>query len=503
MFQANLSLPFVLALALAPIGCSGDKADKSDTKSDKVAPKSTARVSEATSGKTVEVRKLPASSSDIEHKGELRYALTHGSPETDAARDIAVDQNGDFLLAGYYRAPGLFDIDAEMSDGHPDAFLTKLSKKDGSPIWSVTMGGKSPDISEALAVANDGSSVVVGTMSEDFHVGDATMTSEGADDIFVAKFGADGHRIWALRIGGTDIDAAHSVAIDNAGNSYVTGVFRHHVAFGEEEAVKSHGNGDIFLSKFSPGGDFIWTKTFGALDDDFGRDLAIDSKGNVLLLAEIANQVDFGGGALSTNGNRDIVLAKFDENGDHLWSKSMGNNYDDVARSLTIDPADNIIFTGSFEGTAEFAGTEHISAGRADILVAKFNANGEAIWSKSFGAKDEDWGNSISSDSLGNSYISGWFRNEIAFGETTLKSKGDEDAMLLKLNPKGEVLWAKSFGDKGLDMGKAVATVPDNGVVAIGVYHHNVDLGDGAHKPLSVDGKPNQSAEVYLGVFGQ
>ena len=75
--------------------------------------------------------------------------------------------------------------------------------------------------------------------------------------------------------------------------------------------------------------------------------------------------------------------------------------------------------------------------------------------------------------------------------------------MLLKLNPKGEVLWAKSFGDKGLDMGKAVATVPDNGVVAIGVYHHNVDLGDGAHKPLSVKGKPNQSAEVYLGVFGQ
>ncbi|MBL4634279.1 MAG: SBBP repeat-containing protein, partial [Kofleriaceae bacterium] len=157
---------------------------------------------------------------------------------------------------------------------------------------------------------------------------------------------------------------------------------------------------------------------------------------------------------------------------------------------------------GSYEGTAEFAGKELVSAGRSDILVAKFNANGDAIWSKSFGAKDEDWGNGISSDSLGNTYVTGWFRYEVAFGETKLKAKGDQDAMLIKLDPKGEVLWAKSFGNKSLDMGKAVATTPDNGVVAIGVYHLSVDLGSGELKPIVTGDKPNQSAELYLGVFG-
>ncbi len=502
MFKASSYLPFALALALLPTGCGSSKEDKSESKDTKAKAVTGAKVTEVAAVTPVAIRELPKASADIQHTGELKYAVNYGSMQTDAARSIAINTDGDYLVAGYYRATGLFDMDVEMADAQPDAFLTKLSQKDGSPIWTVSLGGKGPDISQDIAVGSDGSSVVVGTMSEEFHVGDATMTSAGADDIFIAKFGDDGHRIWALQIGGTDVDAAHAVAIDPAGNSYVTGVFRYKVSFGIEEPIKSQGNGDIFLSKFSPSGEFLWTKTFGALDDDFGRDIAIDSKGNILLLAEIANQVDFGGGALTTNGNRDIVLAKFDENGEHIWSKSMGNNYDDIAIGLTIDPADNLIFTGSYEGTAEFAGKELVSAGRSDILVAKFNANGDPIWSKSFGAKDEDWGNGISSDSLGNTYVTGWFRYEVAFGETKLKAKGDQDAMLIKLDPKGEVLWAKSFGNKSLDMGKAVATTPDNGVVAIGVYHLSVDLGSGALKPIVTGDKPNQSAELYLGVFG-
>ncbi len=485
-------------LALAA-GCSGPKSDTTKQEDKKKSSVTGEKVTETPLAAPVKVATLPKDTAEAKHEGALGYAIRHGSPQSDSAEALAIDANGDYLVAGYFRAPGLFDQPFAMADGLPDAFLAKLSHKDGSAIWSVALGGKNSDVADAVAVGKDGSSVVVGTLSEEFHIDDAMMTSEGADDIFIAKFAADGHRLWALQIGGHDIDAAHAVVIDDAGNAYVTGVFRHKVVFGQEQEVLSKGNADIFLSKISPSGDFIWTKTFGALDDDFGRSLALDSHGNLLLLAEISNQVDLGGGMLTTNGNRDIVIAKFDSDGEHIWSKSMGNNFDDIGTSLTIDPADNILITGSFEGSLNLGGTELVSAGKADLFAAKFNANGKPIWSRRFGGTDKDWGNRIASDAFGNTYLTGWFWNDVDFDEFKLTSKGQRDAFLAKLDPKGHVLWAKGFGNKGWDMGKSLAVNAEGGVVAVGAFHEAIDFGAGEIKSESKDG----SADMYLATFGK
>lgn len=488
----------LLVASLLALGCSSNKpktgADE-ETK-DKSPSTETAKVVAAPPKAPTPVRPLPQDTG--EHGGTLRFAVSHGSTDTDSARALAIDSHGDYLVCGYFKGDGIFE--GEYSTEDSNAFVAKLSGKDGSVVWSKELGGTSADSCETLALAPDGSSIIAGSLSGEFQVGDGTLTSAGADDIFIAKFSADGRRLWVKRIGADNIDAAHAIIVDATGNAYVTGVFRSKVTFGDEE-LPSAGDADIFLTKLSPTGDFVWTKTFGAIGQDFGRDIAIDSEGNLVLLAEISNQVDLGGGALTTNGNRDIVLAKFDASGAHIWSKSMGNNFDDLAIGLSLDSSDNILFTGSFEDTVNLGGEDLVAAGRSDMFVAKYDPNGNHVWTTGFGGKDKDWGNSIASDSFGNSYVTGWFWFDVDFGGIKLKSHGKEDAFLMKLSPQGSVLWAKSFGGDSLDMGKVVAVDAKGGVVTVGAYNQEIDLGAGTLKPLPGKDPKILKGDFYLAAF--
>jgi hypothetical protein len=494
---AQSFLLLLLAPALA-LGCSNDKDKPKTTKTTKeaVAEMEAAKVVATPPRAPVEVRTLPEDTG--EHAGKLRFALSHGSTDTDGARGLGIDANGDYMICGYFKGKEIFGAEFVTEDA--SAYLAKLSGKDGSVVWAKELGGKSADTADALAVAADGSTTVVGSMSGEFNVGDGALESAGADDIFIARFAPDGRRLWVKRIGAKDVDAAHAVTIDKDGNSYVTGVFRGTVKFGEEE-IASVGDADIFITKLDPKGQYVWTKTFGAIGEDYGRDLAIDSAGNLVVLAEISYKVDLGGGELSTNGNRDIVLAKFDSAGQHLWSKSMGNSFDDLAISVAVDSSDNLLFTGSFEDTVNLGGADMVAVGRSDMFVAKFDTNGKHRWSTSFGSKDKDWGNSIATDEFGNAYITGWFWFGLKVGETELKSNGKEDALLMKLSAAGQPIWAKSFGSDSRDMGKAVAVDAKGGVVTIGSYNREVDLGSGVLTPVAGDDPKIVKGDFYLAAF--
>ena len=82
--------------------------------------------------------------------------------------------------------------------------------------------------------------------------------------------------------------------------------------------------------------------------------------------------MDFGGGPLTSAGGIDIFLAKFDPAGNHLWSKRFGDGFSQIGYSVTVDGADNVLFTGAFSGSVDFGGGPLTSAGGIDIFLAKF-----------------------------------------------------------------------------------------------------------------------------------
>jgi len=134
----------------------------------------------------------------------------------------------------------------------------------------------------------------------------------------------------------------------------------------------------------------IWSKRFGGTLGDFGNSVATDTSGNVLVTGAFYGTVDFGGGNL-TSVFRNIFLAKYAPNGNHLWSKRFGDGGGEDGTGVTTDTSGNVLVTGNFDSTVDFGGGNLTSAGGSnDIFLAKFDANGNHLWSKCFGGTNID-----------------------------------------------------------------------------------------------------------------
>ncbi len=413
-----------------------------------------------------------------EHKGEHVWSVRFGGTDPDAARGLAIDNNGGYRVAGYIKGTVTFTKqdgeDVHKADG-ADALVLNVDAN-GKLLWARSFGGPGDDFADSVAVDGEGNTIVGGSFADSLVIGDGTLPSAGAEDAFIVKLAADGHRLWAKRFGGRDIDATHSVTTDSASNIIATGLFRDQADIAGKKFT-SAGNSDIFVIKLDPQGNTIWVQTMGDGGFDIGRTVAMDSNDNIYLLVEYSRTLTIGDTKLQSNGNRDIALIKLDPSGAPLWAKSIGNNLDELGLNLAVDPADSVIVTGSFDDVLSFGGDKLRSAGESDAFVAKYDTNGEYQWSVRFGDKYADIGSAVATDEFGNVYSAGWFWTKADFGGGELKSNGKKDVYLVKLSAKGEHLWSKSFGNKELDFAKGLVVNSDGSLTATGTFSLEVSFG--------------------------
>ena len=246
-----------------------------------------------------------------------------------------------------------------------------------SHLWSKRLGSTGEDTGHAVAVDSNGNVVVTGFFQGTVDFGGGGLTSAGDLDSFVAKFsGADGSHLWSKRFGSTDFDRGDEVAVDGSGNVVVTGLFEGTVDFGGGglTSVGRYDRHDIFVAKFSgANGSHLWSKRFGSADFfDAGVGVALDSSGNVVVTGWFTGTVDFGGDNLTSAGIDDVFVAQFSgADGSHLWSKRFGSTGNDEGLGVAVDGSGNVVVTGYFTGTVDFAGGGLTSAGNSDIFVAK------------------------------------------------------------------------------------------------------------------------------------
>lgn len=139
---------------------------------------------------------------------------------------------------------------------------------------------------------------------------------------------------------------------------------------------------------------------------------------------------------------------------------------------VALDSAGDTIVSGSFFGTADVAGTTLTSNGGRDLFVAKLGTDGKPIWVHGFGGQYDDRASSVAVDSAGDVFTTGFFTGSAAFGSTTLNAPGRADAFVLKLSPGGSVDWAVSptTGSGNVHEALSVAVTPAGDTVAIGGF---------------------------------
>lgn len=288
--------------------------------------------------------------------------------------------------------------------------------------------------------------------------------------------------LWAIQTVGTSGDNGYSIASDNTGNSYITGVFSGTLTIGSF-ILNSNGGADIFIAKINPAGVWIWAIQVGGTGNEESYAIAVDNNANVYLTGYYTSiNIAFGSISLTIDGGQYIFTAKMDTNGNWLWAKKAGNGYNYAVTGLkfgggiAIDNNGNCYITGSFCYRATFGSTSLVG-GRSEAFIAKLNTNGSWLWAKRAGGSYYDYGFSIALDSSGNSYLTGSFQSSATFGTTTLSSSGADDIFVAKLNSSGTWLWAKRAGGTGHEYGYGISTSPSGDIYVTGYVDNGATFG--------------------------
>ncbi|PKN77964.1 MAG: hypothetical protein CVU48_09815 [Candidatus Cloacimonetes bacterium HGW-Cloacimonetes-1] len=322
--------------------------------------------------------------------------------------------------------------------------------------WIKQAGGTSYDLGRAIAVDAAGNSYVSGVFSDTVEFGTTTLSSNGGYDIFVAKLDPNGNWLWAQQVGDTNYDEGYAISVDAAGNSYVSGYFMGTATFGTT-ILTGYGDSDIFIAKLDADGNWLWAKQAGGTSSDMGWAIAVDATGSSYVSGDFYGTATFGMTTITSSGGSNIFVAKLDPNGNWLWVVCPNGEYSGVSSAIAVDTAGNSYISGFFDGTAIFGTNTSTSNGYDDIFVAKLDPNGDWLWAKQAGGSGHDEGYAVVVDANGNSYISGGFSDAAMFGTTTLTSNGSNDIFVAKLDPNGNWLWAKQAGGTLTDGSLAIA----------------------------------------------
>jgi hypothetical protein len=204
----------------------------------------------------------------------------------------------------------------------------------------------------------------------------------------------------------------------------------------------------------------------GGAGNDYGKDLAMDSAGNIISAGYFNGTVDFDPGPgvfnLTALGISDNYVAKYTPTGSLLWAFRTGGAAAELPHSVVLDGSDNIYLAGYFSTTTDFdpgvGVTSRTCAGLRDVYVAKYSSSGAFNWVNTFGSTADDEGFDLHLDGSGNVYATGMFEGTVNAGGGNLVSNGGLDAFFVKYDNSGNHLWSYSMGGVGNDQGYAVRT---------------------------------------------
>lgn len=217
--------------------------------------------------------------------------------------------------------------------------------------------------------------------------------------------------MWSAGGGGVGTDGATGVAVDNAGNAYVTGHYNVSAMFGLT-VLTSAGADDIFVAKYDPAGTPLWVVSAGGANADMVAGIGVDAAGNAYITGNFSGSATFGTHVLTSTGGFDVFVAKLaTADGTFDWATSAGGTFDDNANAISVDAGGNTYATGAFIFSATF-GTTILTANASpadttsytspDAFIAKLGPSGAVLWANSAGSKRTDRGTTVTVDASHN-----------------------------------------------------------------------------------------------------
>jgi hypothetical protein len=312
--------------------------------------------------------------------------------------------------------------------------------------WVAQLGGTGWDKTCGVSCDSKNNLYVAGSFHDTLQCGTRKIKSLGNQDIFIAKFNESGDVKGLWTAGGTDQDQATSLCTTPGDNIAIGGSVTGSVTFG---TLSDNGNGHrIFVANMDDKGAFTWLTTLNGDATLFL--IACDSLGsNIYVSGTFTGTLEGNGQKVTSNGKKDIFLARITCAGTLEKLVSYGGTDDDAPGSLSVSNAGVVSMAGSFGKSFALGAIQLTSIqarAKTNVFVVQFNQDLTAQWATIFSGGEYCQASSLRHDRQGNLYVAGSFNLNLWAGDTVFTSKGNTDAFLLKLSTTGKLQWGKSFG---------------------------------------------------------
>jgi hypothetical protein len=409
----------------------------------------------------------------------LLYSTYLGGSSFDGGFGITLDGAGNAYVTGrtvsadFPTTAGAFDT---TYNGGDDAFVTKLNALGTGLLYSTYLGGSNFDEGLGIAVDGAGNAYVTGdTGSADFPTTAGAFATTGSGvNAFVTKLSALGTALlYSTYLGGSSTDAGFAIAVDGAGNAYLTGTTRS-ADFPTTAAFDTTlgGAGDAFVTKLNAlGTGLVYSTYLGGSSGENGFGIALDGAGSTDVTGN-TDSTDFPttAGAFDTTlgGSEDVFVTKLDASGSGplVYSTYLGGSSSDEGRAIAVDGVGNAGVTGvtdstDFPTTAGAFDTTYNGGG--DAFTTKLNALGAGLLGSTYvGGSGSDEGLGIALDGAASVYLTGDtgsadFPTSAGAFDTSFNG-GGRDSFVTKLNAKATgLLYSTYLGGSSFEAGFGIA----------------------------------------------
>jgi hypothetical protein len=419
--------------------------------------------------------------------GKLKFAknitATTDSDRYQYANSIVLDKNKNIYVGGSFWATSV-DFDPGINNTalkgiKKDIFFAKYDSL-GNFVFVKTMGGTSFDEVNKIALDKNNNILICGDFESgaiDFDPDTSShiLSLKGKQDLFFAKYDANGNFIFAKNIGGTASDNANAIAIGTDNNFVITGYFSgKSIDFdpgnGKHHLLTSNGNIDAFIVKYDTGGNCVFAFNIGSSSsNDLGKDLGLDSNNNIICTGSFSgNTVDFDPGKdtfqIKNSAYGYNFIATYTYDGDFLLAGAIGNedqltnSYSDI-NCLHVTATGNILLGGYYNHNIDAdAGLDHtiLYSPSSTMVVYKYDNKGQFInvintnnYFNYYNASSTIASSAL--DKEGNVYVAGAFNGRFDFdpgpGTYLLESLDDYKAsgFFAKYSRSGKLIFAKAL----------------------------------------------------------
>ena len=290
---------------------------------------------------------------------------------------------------------------------------------------------------------------------------------------------------------------------DEAGNVYVCGNVNGVADFdpGPDTVlnVSAGINGDHYLVKYGPSGNYIWHLAVGGSGTEIPKALILDHNGDLIMVGRFDSYFDWdpgeGENSFGSAGSTDGFVAKYDTSGNHIWAQRIGGTSHDEAYGVAVDDNNNVYVTGWMNGTIDFDnGPETLAltnpGGPWDAYCVKYDPSGQVQWARGIAGDGSQRGMSMVYLG-GHVYCYGIFTGQLVVdGVASVTSIGGQDDYLCKLDTSGNLVWARSVGGAGVEQAEVIRADGTHLYIS-GTFEQTIDAdpGDGVIPLTSTGGR--------------